>query len=376
MVVGVNEKASWVAFNHVPGIGVVRLRALLGFYGSLEVAWSAPMDGLRSAGIPEKVVEQVIRVRRELDPLQLWEKVARRGITVLTWNDPAYPRRLQEIDQPPPVLYLRGELTPEDEWAVAIVGTRRITGYSRQVAEELAGYLARNGVTVVSGLAQRIDGVAHDAELKAGGRTLAVLGCGVDIIHPPEARKLAEGILADGALISDHAPGTPPESVNFPPRNRNLSGLCPATGIVEAGETSAALITARFAADQGREVFTVPGGIHAPQSAGANRLISDGVRPLLRMEDLLQTLHLEQVQEHLAARHTQPLDETESKVYGSLASEPVHIEHNCHHSGLPIERVSATLTIMKIKGLIRQVGSMNYGTMKESTPLDRVTRDE
>lgn len=370
------EKAYWVAFNHVRGVGAVRLRALLGFYGSLEIAWSAPSDGLRAAGLPEKVVEQVIKIRREIDPQQLWEKIARRGIIVLTWDDPTYPRRLKEIEQPPPVLYLRGELAPEDECAVAIVGTRRITVYGRQVTEELAGYLARNGVTVVSGLARGIDGVAHDAALRAGGRSLAVLGCGVDIIYPPEHRKLAEGILANGALISDYAPGTPPESVNFPPRNRIISGLCPATVVVEAGETSGALITAKFAADQGREVFAVPGGIHAPQSAGANRLISDGARPLLRMEDLLETLHMEQVQEHLAARRTLPMDETESKVYGALGSEPVHIDEICRQSGLPIERVSATLTIMELKGMIRQVGGMNYITIKENTPLYRVKHDE
>ena len=202
---------------------------------------------------------------------------------MLTWEDAAYPHRLKEIDQPPPVLYLRGEILDEDGWCVAMVGTRRITVYGRQVAEEMASFLARRGITLVSGLARGVDGVAHEACLRAGGRTFAVLGSGVDRIYPPEHEKPGRTrIIERGAVISDYAPGTPPDSANFPPRNRIISGLSLATIVVEAGETSGALITATFAAEQGRDVLAVPGNINAPQSKGTNRLIQNGARPAVK----------------------------------------------------------------------------------------------
>ena len=231
---------------------------------------------------------------------KVWEKLQAGSIQVLTWDDEAYPRRLKEIDQPPPVLYLRGNLLPEDEWAVAIVGTRRVTAYGRQVAEELASVLARNGVTVISGLARGVDSIAHQAALNAGGRTIAVMGTGVEQIYPPENRRLAEQMLQQGALVSDYPLGTPPDGINFPPRNRIISGLALAVVVVEAGLTSGALITASFAAEQGREVFAVPGNITAPQSQGTNRLILDGATPLLSPQQVLEALNLTMVTEHRA----------------------------------------------------------------------------
>ncbi len=185
-------------------------------------------------------------MRGEVDLEAELERILSKDIQVLTWESKEYPRRLKEIHQPPPVIYVRGSLTLEDEWAVAIVGTRRVTAYGRQMAEELAGYLAGNGITVVSGLARGVDGLAHKAALSAGGRTIAVLGSGVDRIYPPEHRNLAEEICTHGAVISDYAPGTPPEGVNFPPRNRIISGLSLAVIVVEAGKKSGALITANL----------------------------------------------------------------------------------------------------------------------------------
>ena len=194
------RKAYWVGFNLVKGIGAVRLKGLLDFFGSLEVAWQAPADALRAAGYPGKVIENLLTVRKQVDLARVWERIQSQGIQVLTWEDELYPRRLKEIDQPPPVLYVRGEILDEDSWSVAIVGTRRMTVYGRQVAEELAGFLAQHGITVVSGLARGVDGVAHDACLKAGGRTIAVLGSGVDRIYPPEHQRLAERIRERGRI--------------------------------------------------------------------------------------------------------------------------------------------------------------------------------
>ncbi len=263
----------WIGFNFVKGIGAVRFKALLDFFGDPAVAWNAPAEALMEAGLSAKIVENLNKVRTQVNLEKVYERMQAQGIHCLTWNDENYPRHLKNIDQPPPVIYVRGEMLPEDDWAVAIVGTRKVTSYGRQVAEEVATFLAQNRVTVVSGLARGVDAIAHQSALKAGGRTIAVLGSGVDRIYPPENRRLAEEMIDQGALVSDYPPGTAPDGTNFPPRNRIISGLALAVVIVEAGVTSGALITATFAAEQGRDVFAVPGSILAPQSKGTNRLI-------------------------------------------------------------------------------------------------------
>ncbi len=360
-----DERIYWVGFNYVKGIGAVRFRTLLDFFGDLSRAWQAPTEALAQAGLSPKIIENLVKFRSGASVEQIWDQIQSQGITVLTWEDDAYPRRLKEIDQPPPVLYLRGQLQPQDEWAVAIVGTRRATTYGRQVGEDIANLLARNGVTVVSGMARGIDSLAHQAALQAGGRTLAVLGSGVDRIYPPENRRLSDEIIANGAILSDYAPGTPPDSANFPPRNRIISGLSLAVVVVEAGETSGALITASFAAEQGREVFAVPGSILAPQSKGANRLIQDGARPLLNAQEVLETLNLTMVSEHRTARAALPSDPTELKLYQLLGPEPAHIDDIRSKTDLPIETVSATLALMELKGMARQVGGMHYVAVRE-----------
>ncbi|HEY3344654.1 MAG TPA: DNA-processing protein DprA, partial [Anaerolineaceae bacterium] len=309
--------------------------------------------------------ENVLRVRSGIDLERTWEQIHQKGIQVLIREDEGYPARLKQIDQAPPVLYVRGQLLSEDGWAVAIVGTRRVTVYGRQVTEEIATCLAANGVVVVSGLARGVDAIAHDAALNAGGRTYAVLGSGVDRIYPPENTRLAERITGQGALISDYAPGTPPDGVNFPPRNRIISGLSTAVVVIEAGETSGALITASFAGEQGRDVYAVPGNIHAPQSIGANRLIQQGAHPLLRPEDLLEELDLRQVPQQRAARTALPADAVEAKLYAQLGKEPIHVDEIRQQTGLPIEIVSATLTVMELKGMVRQVGPMAFVVARE-----------
>jgi DNA processing protein len=360
-----NDKRYWVGFNLVKGIGAVRLQALRDHFGDLQAAWQAPSEALQAAGLGPKLTERVEQVRAGVDLDRLMDRYATQGIELLTWEDEAYPARLKEIDQPPPILYVRGTLTPEDAWAIAVVGTRRVTAYGRQVSEDLAGSLAANGITVVSGLARGVDAIAHQAALKAGGRTIAVLGCGVDRIYPPEHAQLAAKIMENGALVSDYAPGTGPEAANFPPRNRIISGLSLGTVVVEAGETSGALITAQFAVDQGREVFAVPGNILAPQSKGTNRLISQGARPMLSARDVLDVLNLAQVPQQRAVRKALPADEVESKLMNILTQEPLQMDEIRNQSGLPIERVSAALVMMELKGLVRSVGGTSYIAVRE-----------
>ena len=288
-------KLYWIAFNLVRGIGSARMRALLEYFGDAQSAWEASPAELEAAGLSARLVEGVLQKRGDGSLEHAWDAIQKQSLSVLTWEDDCYPRRLKEIDQPPPVLYLRGQILDEDQWSVAIVGTRRATPYGHQAAQELAAALARRGITVVSGLARGIDAIAHQAALKTEGRSLAVLGSGVDQIYPPEHRRLAEQMCANGALVSDYPPGTPPEAANFPPRNRIISGLSLAVVVIEAGESSGALITASFATDQGRAVFALPGSIYAPQSKGTNRLIHEGAHIYLDVADLLEVLNLGQV---------------------------------------------------------------------------------
>ncbi|HQM65449.1 MAG TPA: DNA-processing protein DprA, partial [Anaerolineaceae bacterium] len=245
-----DELEYWLAFSSIKGIGAVRFRRLLAYFGELSRAWQASQAELLAAGLTEHMAAAIIEKRETLEVGSLQTELAEKGIQVLTWNDPAYPRYLKEIDQPPPVLYYRGSILPEDDLAIAIVGTRSVTAYGKQLTKDTAAYLASNGVTIVSGLARGVDAIAHQTALETGGRTLAVLGSGVDIIYPPEHRKLAEQIIQHGALLSDYPPGTKPDAINFPPRNRIISGLSRGTVVIEAGEKSGALITAKFSADQ------------------------------------------------------------------------------------------------------------------------------
>ncbi len=360
-----NEKRYWVAFNLVRGIGAVRLQGLIQHFGDAASAWRGEPEDLRAAGLGGKVLDRLLEVRSSLDVNTLWDRIAAQGIEVITWPDERYPRRLKEIEQPPPVIYMRGSLQSEDDFAVAIVGTRRVTPYGRQVTEELAAYLAGNGITVVSGLARGVDAVAHSAALRAGGRTIGVLGSGVDRIYPPENRALAEQVIASGAILSDYPVGTAPDASNFPPRNRIISGLSLAVVVIEAGETSGALITAGFAAEQGREVFAVPGSILAPQSKGTNKLIQSGALPLLSAQDLLQALNLTRAGAQRSARQILPADEVEKQLLQALGSEPLHVDELRSQTGLPVEKVSAALVMMELKGMVRQVGAMNYVAVRE-----------
>lgn len=367
------DKKYWVGFNLVKGIGAVRFQQILNHFGDLSIAWHAPIDIIKASGLPERVVKNFLTVREEINLDRYYESINENEINVLTLVDEDYPRLLKEIDQSPPVIYVRGNLLPEDDFAVAMVGTRRMTAYGQQVARDASIYLAGNGLTVVSGLARGVDALAHQHALNAGGRTIAVLGSGVDVIYPPEHRQLAEAIIENGALISDYPMGTKPEGINFPPRNRIISGLSLATIVVEAGERSGALITAEFAVEQGREVFAVPGNILSPASRGTNVLIQKGAYPLLSPQDVLDVLELSQVEAYKSAREVLPSDTTEAKILTVLDYEPMHVDEISLEVGLAIEKVSAALTMMELKGVVQNVGGMRYSAIREITSPYGVT---
>jgi len=360
----VDAKAYWIAFNQVSGIGPSRLSALLAICETIEAAWKAPIHQLKAAGLDRRSLENLLSARRRVDLAVEWERVQRSGVTVLTWDDADYPASLRRAPHAPPVLFVRGTLQNEDRWAVAVVGTRRASAYGREVAHTLATELARNGITVVSGLALGIDAVAHQAALDAGGRTLAVLGSGVDQLYPQQNRTLGEAITHQGGVISEYALGTRPEARNFPPRNRIISGLSRGVVVVEAGTRSGALITAKFALEQGREVFAVPGSIFHPGSAGCNQLISNGATPLLSVDemigDILGELNMTRVQAQASVAKRVPADPMEQALLDQLSNQPSHVDDIVRQSAISAQQVSGLLTIMELKGLVRQVGTMRY----------------
>jgi DNA processing protein len=246
----------------VPSVGRVRFGLIEQAFGSLEAAWRAGTAEFRSAGLDQAVVEAISTARARVDPHREMELLRAAGIAGLTWHDTGYPPMLREIDDLPPVLYVEGTITPEDHRSVTIVGTRRPTAYGKEVTRHLAGELARAGVTVVSGLARGGDGIAHRAALEAGGRTLAVMGSGSDVIYPPEHTPLAHEIVGNGAVITEYPLGVKPDPRHFPRRNRLLSGLSMGTLVVEASDGSGTQSTVRSALEQGRDVFCVPGSIY------------------------------------------------------------------------------------------------------------------
>ncbi len=362
----------WIGFNKVPGIGAKKLRALIDMFGDVESAWNASPSALVEVGLDRRSLQNLLQLRQELDLNVELERLRQEGITVLTWEEPQYPTNLKSIDMPPPVLFLKGDLQPQDEWAVAIVGTRRATVYGRECTLRLATELAQAGVTVVSGLARGIDAVAHETALAVGGRTLAVLGNGLDQVYPPEHRHLAARIITHGGLLSEQPLGMAPEARNFPARNRIISGLSLGVIVVEGDWSSGAVITAKQAAEQGREVFAVPGSILASSSEGPNRLIREGATPVLSANDVLEALNLSRAAQHTEARQSLPTDPVEVQIYRLLSPEPRHVDELRRQVGLPISEVSSTLALMELKGLVRQVGGMQYVVAREPGPVYHV----
>ncbi len=354
------ERKYWVGFNMVQGIGPARVRALLDYFGTLRDAWQASPTELRAAGLDRRSLANLLRARERIDLDVEMARLRKANVQVITWQDEDYPRRLRQIYNPPPVLYVLGSLLPQDEWAVAVVGTRRPTDYGREAARVLASDLARQGITVVSGLALGIDGVAHQAALDAGGRTIAVLGSGFRYLYPYQHRDLAKRIVENGALITEYALDVRPEASNFPPRNRIISGLSMGVVVVEAGKTSGALITAQFAAEQGREVFAVPGPIFHRPSEGTNRLIQEGAKAVTSVRDILEELNITLAAEQQEARLSIPKSDLEEQIWAYLSEAPRHVDEVVRALGLDTAQVVSTLTLMELKGLVRQVGPMEF----------------
>ena len=358
----------WIAFNRIRGIGRARFKLLESGFDSIQTAWNASESELRAAGLDARTIRAIVNGRQSVDPDAELEALERSGVRALTWHDADYPPRLKQIYDLPPLLYVKGDLLPDDERSIAVVGTRKPSPYGVQVAEKIVRDIAEAGVAVVSGLARGVDGIAHGAALNGGARTIAVLGSGVDVIYPREHQRLAARIVENGALVSEHPLGTRPDARNFPRRNRIMSGMTLGTLVIEAGKESGALITAQQALDESREVFAVPGNIFSPNSAGVNSLIRKSEAKLVtNCEEILIELNLTAVSRQIQMAAIFPEDETEAELLRYITYDPVHIDDVCRSSGKAAAHVSSTLAMMELKGLVKQVGGMNYIRMRETS---------
>jgi len=361
-MVSTDELKYWVGFSLIPGIGRVRLSQLKEHFGNLRDAWKAPEGELRQAGLDSRSIETLLLLCPKISLDAEMGKLERYKVKALTCEDSRYPPKLKEIYDYPPLLYIRGNFMPrQDDPCLAVVGTRRPSIYGRQVAEEITTDLAKSKITVISGLARGIDSIAHRAALGVGGKTIAVLASGLDIIYPAENARLAQAIMEQGALVSEHPLGIKPRAENFPLRNRIMSGLSLGVLVVEARERSGALITALQALEQNREVFAIPGSILSPASRGTNHIIQEGAKLVRNCTDIIEELNLSvAAPQQLEIKEFLPANNVESAVLKQLSSEPEHIDKICRHSGLPMPEVSSTLAILELKGIVKQAGNMNY----------------
>lgn len=352
----------WLALRRVAGVGNVVYKRLLDRFESPEGVFTAGEEALATVdGISPAIAKEIAafggfdQIDRELQAL------AQAGISLLTLHDPAYPPLLAAIHDPPPFLYIKGSLQEADPYPIAVVGTRHPTHYGKTVCELLCREMAEQGMTVVSGFARGIDGVAHKAALAAKGRTIAVIGSGIDQIYPPEHARLFKEIAGQGAVLSEFPIGTPPDGRNFPQRNRIISGLSLGCLVVEATLDSGSLITARSALEQGREVFAVPGPIVSPMSRGTHRLIRSGAKLVEGLDDILEEI-LPQRRRRRAgpAAPPPPLEENEKRLYDLLSYEPKHIDQLTVESAFTVSFVLGLLLSLELKGLVRRLTGQFY----------------
>jgi len=356
------ETIHWLALNRAPGIGPRRFFRLLEAFGTAVKAWAAPA-GLLTGVLGRAAAREFVNYRQKARVEEEWETAKKKNIKYLLYKEKNYPELLKKIPDPPPVLYYAGEFRPEDRCAVAVVGSRAATPGGLELARELAAGLAAQGITVVSGLARGIDTAAHRGALTTGGgRTIAVLGSGLDRLYPRENQELAGEIKRRGVVCSEFPLGTSPLPVNFPVRNRIISGLSLGVTVVEASADSGSLITAGLALEQGREVFAFPGPVDRKVNKGTNRLIKQGAALVEGVEDILYALNFpfQVSKETAAAVEVEDLSPPEKKVWELLAGEASHIDLLVRESGLPASEVAAALALLELKGLVAQVATKTY----------------
>jgi len=354
-----NSKEDLINLLNVPQIGPTRLRKLIGTFEKTDGIFDASIKELTKVpGIDEETAISIKKAHKNNFGKKQLELIKKHNVKIITFWDDEFPYNLRRIHDPPVVLFLKGDLVHKDKYAVAIVGTRTPTEYGKIIAEKFAQELSSMGVTVVSGLARGIDSAAHRGALLGGGRTIAVLGTGLDRIYPFENVRLAGKIVDSGAMISEFTIGTGPDRENFPRRNRIISGISLGTLVVEAPKKSGALITALFSLDQGREVFAVPGSIHSPKSSTPHYLIRQGATLVRNVEDIIQEIepHLKGMQAQLDFEEPKTeLDGDEEKMFLLLSKKPLHIDKICEEGAMDSPNALAVLLSLELKGLVKQL---------------------
>jgi len=356
-----DELFGWVALLSAANVGEVRARDLYRHFGSVETALKASRaELLQVDGVGPETAEGIAKVDYKKAE-ETVEKILQSGEKFLLLSDADYPELLTQIFDPPPVLFYRGELVPEDKKAVGVVGTRTFSPYGKQVVDRMAFELAGMGLTVVSGMAQGIDSFAHEAALRAGGRTIAVLGGGFDSVTSARARKLFEKIPAQGAVLTEFPNGAPPTPENFPKRNRVISGLSLGVVVVEAAQGSGALITAQQALEQGREVMAVPGRVDSPNSAGTHKLIRQGAALVATAQDVVRELNLSVVPMAERPVSAPDLKKEERVLFDLLAAgQPVLIDELSTKSALPVSECFSILTGLELKGHVKRLAGQQF----------------
>ncbi len=360
-----SELKGWLALSTAPNVGPIRFTSLVKHFGSPEVVLSASEKEL--ADLPDVGPVTASSIKQKVDwklvdkQLELMEK---NQVRLLTFKDEAYPENLKSIYDPPPFLFIRGQTKEEDKNAIAIVGSRAASPYGNQIAEQIGRELAKRGITIISGLAWGIDSIGHSSALEENGRTIAVFGSGLDIIYPPQNRKLAEKIVQKGAIVSEFLLGTKPEKQNFPRRNRLISGLSLGVVIIEAGAKSGALLTAQHALEQNREVFAVPGNIGAKTSEGTNRLIKEGAKLVTSVEDILEELRmntaLQKKENGRIQKDLSRLSEQEKDIYNLITNEPHHIDKIAQDTQVTTSQALSTLLSLELKGFVKQLSGKMF----------------
>lgn len=350
------------SLNKIPGVGSQKMKLLLDFFGEPEKIWNATLTELKASGAGEKLAEKIFECRTQINPEVEWGKIMRYNIRIITLNDIDYPKLLKEIHNPPYLLYARGELSALSSPMISVIGSRKYTSYGSQAASALAKDLTNVGLTIVSGMAIGIDTLAHHAALSAGGKTIAVLGSSIDDphIYPRVNFNLSKEIMNNGCLLSDYPVETPALAGNFPPRNRIIAGMSFGTLVIEAGEQSGTLITARMALEYGREVFSVPGSIFSAQSVGTHELIKKGAKLVNNVKDILEELQWNNKKGVIPSEPKIPSSKEEESLLRILSHEPIHIDKMCQLSKLGAAQASPTLSIMEMKGWVKNIGGQNY----------------
>jgi DNA processing protein len=351
------------ALNKINGLGPQKMRSLLNFFETPENIWKASLTDLEKSGLGSSLSQKILATRPNMDPDTEWARLEKENIRLVTQTDSAYPRLLREIPSAPYIIYMKGEYDLNSAPMISIVGSRKYTSYGSQVATAFAKDLAAAGLAVVSGMALGIDSIAHRGSLDGGGKTVAVLGGSLDDknIYPRNNFNLSREIIEQGLLLSDYPVETPAGIPgNFPARNRIIAGLSLGTLVVEAGEKSGTLITADLALEFNREVFAVPGSIFSSQSIGTHNLIRGGAKIVTGVKDILEELDLNRLEEKVAPIAKITETKEEEILLKILSNDPLHIDKISKMSKLETSVISATLSIMEIKGWIKNIGGQNY----------------